>query len=94
MKTIGDLLEHCIKITRETKSDVFFEYDASKQMINIKLYYDGYTKEQDNIACYICYPNITNLACTSIDIENISELDTNNIVLNIINWIDQSKVEN
>jgi len=85
MKTIGDLVEYCIEVTKETKSDVFFEYSAHIQEINIRMYPEGY--ENDDQDCF-WYPHKENQSYGSVSISNKSKQKINTIVNNVIKWID------
>ena len=85
MKTIGDLVDYCIKTTKETKnSDVFFRYLGYSQSISVRIYHKGSEHS-------FYYPHENTPSYCNIDIKNKSKQEINNLVLDIINWIDEEK---
>jgi len=79
MKTFGDLLNYCIKITNETKSDVFLEYSGHINYIGLYMYREGW---DENRVCFSYY----------IETNKISNKEEDEIVKEAIKWIDKNKI--
>ena len=86
MKTLEDLIEYCIKTTKENDSDIVFEYLGYIQSISVIIYPKGIDKNSKEFF-YYPYENI--LHSYSVNIETKSVQEINDLIVDIIEWINK-----